>query len=315
MTESLTDDFLQVLDRIEDRMDQIYFLTLGGGKESRIVETVPGWRKDQCDAKCDFTEVPVPKKQLVRMGSLKVHPGVKAYVDAEEIPDLEDYEGTIPKDYLAIPPVTRLRKVYRPTPRINWTTEELKGLQRAAVAIIARDMGLATVCRMINPKLDWRFERREWLVQACLRLRDEEIEKVAKTLKFESPHNKDILADGPKPQSGGTKKPKSKAKSKKAAAKPKAKVKTKSKTKAKPKKVEPKPKPKAAAKPKKTESKPKTESEPKEAAKAAAKPKAKAKPKKKAPPKAKSAPKKPASSKSKSTPKKKPTPAPRKPSK
>lgn len=223
---SATSEMSDAIGRLENRVDQLYYLVIGGGKESRVVETVPAWRKDECDDKCQFTETPIPKGRLVKVGNLRVHPGVKAYVESEGIPDLEDYEGTVPGDYLAVPPVTRLRKVYRPTPRIEWTPEELKTLSRASIAIIARDQGLATVCKMINPKLDWRFEKREWLAEACLRLRDHTVEEVAKTIKFGSSHNKEILADGPKPQSGGTKKTKSKAKSteKKPKAKPKSKA-------------------------------------------------------------------------------------------
>lgn len=301
MTEPSTEDFVPILERIDARLDQLYYLVIGGGKESRIVETVPAWRPDECDDVCQYTEIPVPRKLRVKVGGLKVHPGVKAYVTAEAIPDLEDYEGEIPADYLTVPPVTRLRKVYRPTPKIQWTTEELRGLQRAAVAIIARDMGLSTVCKMVNPKLDWRFERREWLVDICLRLRDEELADIAKTLKFESPHNLEVIADGPKPTTGGTKKLKSKkSKAKKVAAKPKA------KSVAKPKKTEEKPKPAPKAK---LAEKPKAKSKSK--AKPAAKPKAKSAPKK-APVKAKEVA---AKSKTKeATPKKKAPAQPRKPS-
>ena len=202
---SNTEQILSILEKLNSRVDELYYLVLGGGKESRLVETIPTWRNHECDSSCDYTDTPIPSKRRVKLHGLKVHPGVKAWAQENDIQDIQTVDpAEVPDDYLRVPPVTRLRQRYVPTSKISWTDDQLELMDRSTLHIVARDSGLQAVCQTIHESLDWRLESREWIIGAVRLIAQHECPlEAAKKLKFKSDRNKENLATAKKDKTGG----------------------------------------------------------------------------------------------------------------
>lgn len=232
-------------DDIENRLDQMEDLlcVIGGsinrlealvmqGKQSKVLETVPEWRESECNSRCDYTEVAMPKGKRVKAPNnrLYVHPGVVAWAEANKIEDIENEDpDEVPKDYLVTPFVTRIRDRYQPVNKLQWEPDQLLTMDRHAAAAVAADMKVADICKTVHEGIDWRFESKEWLIQTLRLIRkvsaytlsSEDVAKaVAPKLKFESDKNLETLESGVKKATGGSS-PKKKVASKKKVSKKK----------------------------------------------------------------------------------------------
>ncbi len=234
MAESETTKLLGV---VLEELAHLKILVLNGGKESPIVERVPLWSAAECDSECDVSDVPVPKRRRVTIGEMRVHPGVAAYFEANKGIDPEDFDGTIPPDYLTTPATVRVRKRYYHRPKLEWSEDQLPDMSRPALLTVARDLGMFDMCTQVSKNVLLRRETTDWVRKACIQV------KAEGTLPdFGNASNIEAADRAVKKRSGGAKKTKPEKKVEKAekAEKPKPPKSVKKATKAEKPKSPPK---------------------------------------------------------------------------
>lgn len=139
----------------------------------------PIWTKAECDAECELTGAPCPSKKLVKIHSLKVHPGVQDYLDKLGGWPTEDAlcEVEVPPAYLKTPTTTVLtavtgrkeQKARRDeNGKLQWTRVDLDTFTRPKLMGVAKELGIREI---LKPRgMDYRNEDTEWLRRACISL-------------------------------------------------------------------------------------------------------------------------------------------------
>lgn len=164
------------LDRIEGQLTLLIHLVRTGGKESRVMESVPAWTAEDSDGECEFTGTKLPTKKLVKLGTLRVHPGAAAYADERGIEDLATVpETVIPEDYLAVPFNIEFRKVYRAPTTVVWSKAEIGSYTRPAMMYLCGQLHVQQILEergVARDLADFRRQTNGWLTSALHAIAD-----------------------------------------------------------------------------------------------------------------------------------------------
>lgn len=147
-----------------------------GGATPAVVSK-PAWTAADCDTECDLSGAPYPKRMEnpETPKDWNIHPGVFQFLfDKAILPEEYDPDehGDIPSSYLSPPTVER---AVAPAPgakkaRPEWSLETLDDATRPVLMAAAKDVGLKDACKAVG--IDYRREKKEWLVKAIKKLAD-----------------------------------------------------------------------------------------------------------------------------------------------